>query len=210
MSNALETGHYFVTSLSYVSKPEFLANATVVYDEAVAEQQKLDTGSRDNTIAIQTTDFSTDQRISELTNYIVQTAYNILHTQGYKVDDKVTYFHSMWGQYHEKYSAMPEHVHNDGVQIAGFYFLQCPENGSKMMVHDPRYGKRMVNLPEADPNKVTEATGSLVFTPSAGDMFFTNSWLPHSFSINRSDEAFKLIHFNVSVTQAPVKEAIVV
>ena len=35
---------------------------------------------------------------------------------------------------------------------------------------------------------------SFIFT---GDLFITNSWLPHSFTRNQSEQPFEFIHFNI-------------
>jgi hypothetical protein len=126
------------------------------------------------------------------------------------MDNKETYFHSMWGQQHGKYGNMEEHVHNDGVQLVGFYFLECPENGPRMIVHDPRPGKVQIDMPEADNKKITRATSAVVFNPKPGDLFFTNSWLPHSFTRNGSETPAKFIHINISVRDAQIKKAIVI
>jgi len=99
---------------------------------------------------------------------------------------------------------MEEHIHNDNVQIVGFYFLECPKNCPKLIMHDPRLGKKQISLQEEDTTKVTDATSGIVFEPKPGAMFFTNAWLPHSLTRNASNDPFKFIHFNISVRPAEV------
>ena len=41
------------------------------------------------------------------------------------------------------------------------------------------------------------------FAPEEGQIVFTNSWLPHSFTRNESDKSFIMIHFNLGVTYTP-------
>jgi hypothetical protein len=69
------------------------------------------------------------------------------------------------------------------------------------MVHDPNHAKRQISLPENDMNNLTLASTTVNFAQNikAGDFYFFNSWLPHSFAPNRSTKPFKFIHFNVGV-----------
>ena len=40
------------------------------------------------------------------------------------------------------------------------------------------------------------------FVPKEGQLMFTNSWLPHSFTKNQSKKPIRFIHFNIAVAQA--------
>ena len=151
-----------------------------------------------------------EPKLNDFSMYIASTAWNILNSQGYKVDDKIAYFHSMWGQEHYKSSSMEEHVHNDGVQIVGFYFLDCPENSSMMMFSDPRAGKIQASLMEADPKVISMASTKVGYKPEAGKLYFTNSWLPHAFSRHGNDSPLKFIHFNLSVQLAKQEEPVII
>jgi hypothetical protein len=153
--------------------------------------------------SVMTDNLLTDARTQDFAQYVVGTGWNIMKSQGYDMRKKVTYFHSLWGQQHFKYSNMEEHIHNDGVQLVGFYFLDVPEEGCKLVLHDPRPGKIQISLPEEDISKITEATNSIVFDAKPGTLFFTNSWLPHSFTRNGSDKPVKFIHMNISVKDDP-------
>jgi hypothetical protein len=143
-----------------------------------------------------------DPRLNELGEYILNTAWNILDSQGYKMADKVTYFQSMWGQEHHKHSSMEQHVHNNGSQIVGLYFLECPENPPYLVFTDPRIGKLQLGLQEADPSKISMASDRISFKPEVGQLYFTNAWLSHGFSKNNSKTPFKFVHINIAVQQA--------
>lgn len=199
VQDVLKTENYFASPIYYIDKPEFLESSLVVFDEYVKQ------ACHPNEIypSIMTPNMVHDPRMQGVGNYIVNTSWNILKSQGYAMDKKVTFFHSMWGQNHYKYGAMDEHIHNDNVQIVGFYFLQCPERSPKLIIHDPRLGKRQIGLEEEDRTQVTQATDGVVFAPKPGAMVFTNAWLPHSLTRNGSNESFKFIHFNISVGIAP-------
>jgi len=194
--DTLQTAYYFSSAVHYIEKPEYLQAVTAVFDTH-CKPRKNDVN--DIYPVVMTDNLVAEPTIQDFGSFIVGTAWNILKAQGYAMDNKETYFHSMWGQEHYKYSNMEEHIHPDGVQIVGFYFLQVPEKGSRIVFHDPRTGKKQMSMPEADNTKPTEATDMLVFDPKPGSMYFTNSWLPHSFTRNGSNEAVKFIHFNVSV-----------
>lgn len=208
--DVLKTEQYFATPIYHIEKPDFIETALAAFEDAIGVVNQ----DKENELypSVMTGNMTTDPRMKEFGRYVVGTAWNILKTQGYAMDDKITYFHSMWGQQHYKYGSMEEHIHNDNVQIVGFYFLECPEKGPKMVIHDPRAGKRQVGLAEADMTKVTNASTGIVFSPKPGSLIFANSWLPHSFTRNGSDELSKFIHFNISVGFAPTqqKKAIVV
>jgi hypothetical protein len=45
-----------------------------------------------------------------------------------------------------------------GIQLVGFYFLDLPENSSRLVIHDPRPGKVQIDLPEYDEKNVTFAS----------------------------------------------------
>jgi hypothetical protein len=77
--------------------------------------------------------------------------------------------------------------------------LNIPENSSKLVLHDPKVGKVLVGLKEADIAKATIASNKIAIKPEVGDLIFINSWLNHSFDRHASDEQFKFIHFNISV-----------
>jgi hypothetical protein len=198
--NELETSLYFATPLYSITRSDFTPVVLPVFDEYVKKALEL-TPMNPIHASVMTTDMSQDERLADFRSFILGTAYNILTAQGYKMDNQVPYFHSLWGQEHHKYSDMPEHIHNDSVQLVGFYFLDCPENSSHLVVHDPRYGKRQIDLPQVEPGKITMATSIINFPPQQGMMIFANSWLPHSFSRHAGDKPFKFIHFNISLQQ---------
>jgi uncharacterized protein (TIGR02466 family) len=114
-----------------------------------------------------------------------------------------TYIREMWAQEHAQYQGHDEHVHTHGDQISGFYFVDAPAGASAVAIHDPRAGKLQINLEETDKAVVTDASPSALFIPKPGQMFFINSWLPHSVTRNPSINPTRLVHFNLTVGPAP-------
>jgi hypothetical protein len=84
----------------------------------------------------------------------------------------------------------------------GFYFLEAPEDCSKVVFHDPRAGKPLISWAETDMTQATAASNMINFTPKPGLLMFTNAWLPHSFSRNASEKPIKFIHFNLGLRPA--------
>jgi len=204
----LQTGIYFPSPIYTIKKEEFLNGARAVFNENVApiKKEKKKNGDKLGSQlypVVMTGNLFNDPRIQDLCQYICQTAWNILKSQGFKMDDKATTFTEFWGQEHHKHSAMDEHVHPYGAQIVGFYFIDVPPDSSRVVIHDPRPGKVMAHMPEENMANVTEASNQVNFQPEPGLMMFANSWLPHSFTRHGSLKPLKFIHFNVAVQQAP-------
>jgi hypothetical protein len=74
-----------------------------------------------------------------------------------------------------------------------------PDKACKLVVHDPRPGKVIVNLPEKDASQITLGSHQIVFTPQPGTLILINAWVPHSFTKNMSNESMRFVHMNLSV-----------
>jgi uncharacterized protein (TIGR02466 family) len=204
----LEEMHYFASPVYVVQKTDFLGAVNTVsarYEEASREHKK-----DGKYVNLMTGSYAHEPELEEFSRYVSQTAWNILASQGFAMDQMVTYFTEMWTQEHNQLSTMDTHVHGGGTQISAFYFLDMPVNGSKFVIHDPRPGKVIVNLPETDTSKITLGSHQIVFTPSVGTMIFTNAWLPHSLTKNMSTGPVRFVHMNLSVAAAPEQQEPVV
>lgn len=200
----LQEAGYFQTKIYAVKKPEFLESVRAVSDEYL-EQSKKTMGEGQH-MTVMTSTYAHEESLAKFAEYVSQTAWNILQSQGYAMDNLVTFFNEMWTQEHNAFSDMTYHVHNMGSQISAFYFLDVPQGGCQLLIHDPRPTKMMVILPAADDKVVTEASPHIVFTPEPGTLVFTNAWLPHSFTKNMSLEPTRFVHMNLGVTVAPQVE----
>lgn len=192
MSENIYTFKHFSSEVLYVSKPEFLEQSLQVFNEFV---KKIYEAPDDVYPVTMTALFNADPRIIELNKFIGVTAWDMLYQQGYDMEQYYTNVTELWGQQHYHMSGMDNHSHN--TQISGFYFLEVPEDSSKLLFHDPRSVKNYAGLVERNRNELTPACESIYFEPKPGDMYFTNSWLSHSISRNRSKQPLKVIHFNV-------------
>lgn len=193
----LEQIFYFPSSVYTISKPEFIDSVKEVFDRYIGIA-KLTNPPEDSQATVQTDNFYDVPRISNFLQFLAATAWNILDSQGFDMKNKATYFTEVWGQEHNKTASMDQHIH-PGTQIVGFYFLEVPENSSRIVIHDPRPAKEMCVFGEKETTQVTLASSMVNFEPKEGMIMFTNSWLPHSFSRHKSDKPLKFVHFNLGV-----------
>ena len=197
----LQAFYYFPSGVYVIEKPEFLKDARDACKKAVAKQKKEKKLDEIYPVYMTENLYEYDG-MKEVSNYIAQTAWNILSDQGYAMDNYSTVFTEFWCQEHYKHSAMEQHIHGYGSQIVGFYFTEAPENCSRVVFFDPRAGKVQINIPERDPNVATSGSNMINFIPKPGMMIFTNAWLAHAFTRHAADEPIQFIHFNLSIAAA--------
>ncbi len=182
----------FPSAVARSAHPEFLATAKAVVAEYIARADR-----QDATVCHSEPMF--DERLDDLLMLIAKESFLMLSDQGYNMSHAKTEITEFWSQEFLKNGQHIEHVHALGAQVTGFYFVDVPDDSSNPMVFDPRYGKRQINLPEANRKEVSYASEQVVFEVQEGDLLFFNSWLPHGFTKHLSDKPFRFIHFNVAV-----------
>jgi uncharacterized protein (TIGR02466 family) len=196
----LQVAYHFPCPIYIIERPDFLDAVNVVSEEALAESRKTQSLNEIYPVYM-TGNYFGDPRMAGFSEFVGATAWNILNEQGYAMQDKAVQFTEMWTQEHHKHSAMDAHVHGFGSQIVGFYFLETPEDCSRVVFHDPRAAKVQIDLPEQDMNMATPASKMINFEPKPGMMIFANSWLAHSFTRHAADKPIKFVHFNLNVIQ---------
>lgn len=205
-TNQLQAYYYFPSGVYCIEKTEFLKDAKNACKQAVAKQKKEQ--KLDEIYPVYMTENLFDYKgMDKLAEFIGQTAWNILKEQGYAMENFTMKFSEFWCQEHYKHSSMEQHIHGFGSQIVGFYFVNAPENCSRVVFNDPRSAKVQINLPESDISQATPASNMINFEPKPGLLMFTNAWLPHSFTRHASDKPIQFIHFNLyveQIMQAPV------
>lgn len=192
---------HFASVIYTIKKPDFLNEVGSAVTESM-DRAKAARPLNEVYPVYMTDTLSGNTKTAKLEQFIAESAWAILNDQGYMMDAFETFVSEFWAQEHHKHSGMEQHVHPYGVALSGFYFIKAPENGCMVEIHDPRPGKVQASLPLRDPSKVTQSNNSLLIKPEPGLVVFTNSWLPHSFTRNASDEPVTFIHFNVSVRLA--------
>jgi len=196
----LTVENHFACPIYIADRLEFLNSVNLVSEESLEHFRSQPV----NEIypVIMSNNYYEDLRVADFTSFISFTAWNILNDQGYAMHDKVMAFTEMWTQEHHKHSAMEQHTHGYGAQIVGFYFLEVPPNSSRIVFHDPRIAKTMVDLPQQDSNMATTASQMINFQPRPGMFIFTNAWLAHSFTRHADEQPIKFVHFNLAVQLA--------
>jgi hypothetical protein len=198
-----------IESLSYFASPVFKINMSKYVDivrevgEEAMEVLPEDIEVSELYPSKQSVSFQGHPKIQDFGQRVIQIAWEILRMQGYDMEKFNTVYESMWLQEHHKMSAMEQHVHNGGIQLVGFYFLDLPENSSRLVFHDPRPGKVQIDLPEKNVKDVTFGTQMINFEPKVGDLFFAPAWLPHSFTRHGNDEMLRFVHINVVTQYVP-------
>ena len=200
VQNQLQVAYHFPCPIYIIERPDFLEVVNQVSEEGLENQRKTQELNEIYPV-VMSGNYCDDSRINSFAEFVGATAWNILNEQGYAMQDKLVSFTEMWTQEHHKHSAMDQHVHGFGSQIVGFYFLETPENCSRVVFHDPRAGKTQIDLPEQDMNMATPASKMINFEPKPGMMIFSNSWLAHSFTRHAADKPIKFVHFNLTVIQ---------
>lgn len=198
----LQVAYHFPSAMYIIERPDFLDAVNTVSEEQLEAQRKERKLDEIYPVYMSGNYFA-DPRMAGFSEFVGATAWNILAEQGYAMQDKVVQFMEMWTQEHHKHSAMDQHVHGFGSQIVGFYFLETPENCSRVVFHDPRAAKVQIDLPEQDMNMATPASKMINFTPKPGMFIFANAWLAHSFTRHAAELPIKFVHFNLSVQMAP-------
>ena len=193
----IEIIQLFPTVVYKASFPEHIDNVR----EASIDAQIVESPSNELYPAIMSADITHDERVYDFAKEVIQQAYNIIASQGYDMHGKQTVFQSMWMQEHHKYSGMEQHVHNNGVYLVAFYFLDMPEGSSSLRLHDPRSGKIQTDIKQDTFNEYTSPYAGI--EAKAGDLIITNAWLPHSFTRHNNDEPLRFVHINIAVVDAP-------
>ena len=189
---------YFPCPIYIAHKPEFLETVNIVSEEYLANSREEHQTNPIYPVCMSGS-YHGDPRITEFAKSIGEMAWSILDSQGYDMSSFSVGFSEMWTQEHHTQSGMEQHVHGYGAQIVGFYFLETPENCSRVVFHDPRPGKVMIDLPQKDISQATVASQMINFEPKPGLIIMSNSWLSHSFTRNASDKPVKFVHFNLHV-----------
>ena len=202
MSDQLNAEFYFPCPIYSIDKKEFLSSVAEVSEENLLIA-RADHPLDDIYPVYMTGSFYNDPRLKEFSDYVGQTAWNILNEQGYDVSHYLLTFSEMWTQEHYRHSSMEQHVHGGGSQIVGFYFIETPEDCSRVLFHDPRAGKVQIDLPQKDISSATIASQMINFTPRPGLLMFAPAWMAHSFTRHGADTPIKFVHFNLYAQYSP-------
>jgi uncharacterized protein (TIGR02466 family) len=198
----LDQFHYFATPVYITQQPQFLEVVKAIAADSITQVHGDKKPDKIHPVRM-SGNMLEDERIAPFAEFIANTAWNVLASQGFAMEGFSTSFTELWCQEHFQTSSMDYHAHAGGNFIVGFYFLDVPEGAPPVVIHDPRPGRVMLSLPEADPSQATLASTMINFKPQPGMMMFAPAWLAHSFGRNASKKPFRFVHFNLTVQQTP-------
>jgi uncharacterized protein (TIGR02466 family) len=166
--------------------------------EAIESNKKYFINNKDFGFAHHSSFLMNDTNFLNFIQIICKKSYDILDKQGYDLKDYSLAVRELWVQEFSKEGGgyHNTHTHWNG-HVSGFYFLKCSDKTSYPIFHDPRPGKLMIQLPEKDNKKITDASENITFKPKPGMFIFFNSYLGHEFVVDHGIEPFRFIHFNI-------------
>ena len=112
-----------------MDKEEFLSSVAEVSEEYLV-QARADHPLDDIYPVYMTGSFYNDPRIKEFSDYVGQTAWNILNEQGYDVGHYLLTFSEMWTQEHYRHSSMEQHIHGSGSGGTSGTVFSTPNSGN--------------------------------------------------------------------------------
>lgn len=198
----LDQFHYFATPVYITQQPQFLDVVKAIAADSLTQVHGDKKPDKIHPVRM-SGNMLEDERIAPFAEFIANTAWNILASQGFAMDGFSTSFTELWCQEHYQTSSMEYHTHPGGNFLVGFYFLDVPDGAPPVVIHDPRPGRVMLSLPEADPSQATLSSTMINFKPQPGMVMFAPAWLAHSFGRNASKKPFRFVHFNLTVQQTP-------
>jgi uncharacterized protein (TIGR02466 family) len=201
-SASLDQFHHFATPVYIIQQPQFLDVVRAIAADSITQVHGDKKPDKIHPVRM-SGNMLEDERIAPFAEFIANTAWNILSSQGFAMEGFSTSFTELWCQEHFQTSSMDYHNHPGGNFIVGFYFLDVPEGAPTLVIHDPRPSRIMLNLPEIDPSQATLASTMVNFKPQPGVVMFAPAWLAHSFGRNASKKPFRFVHFNLTVQQTP-------
>jgi hypothetical protein len=192
----------FQTRLFLTKEPEFLIKIRKLAQSHLQKIKSKDTFYNIYPV-YQTGSILEDQEADNFCSFVLQSAATIIDSQGYDLSNHKLIFKEAFVQEHHKGSGHERHFHSGSV-ITGFYFLKVPQDSFEVIFYDPRPAKEFLSFfPEKDENQITSVSNSIYFTPEEGMFIFSDSWLHHSFTKNRSNDPVVMVHFSItsSMTQ---------
>lgn len=193
----LNPNFHFTSVIYNYYKPDWVESTLNICQPYIDEVKEKNTQYKKIFPVWQTDNLQSVEDLKYFTEFVLQASQSILDSQGYDLSKHELYFDELWAQEVHTYGHHSRHEHPN-CHISGFYFLECPNEGIFPIFFDPRPGKSMTDLPEKNVNDITLASQMCNYKPVSGMFIFFNSYLPHMFQLNGSDQPCKFIHFNLA------------
>jgi uncharacterized protein (TIGR02466 family) len=190
----MEKLNFFTSTIYVKEKKEWLDHLNNSCDKYIDQDYiKNNFGVSSHSINL-----SHDVNFKEFIFFICKTGIDILKEQGYNTDIYSLIVSELWVQEFSKKGGgnHNSHMHSNN-HISGFYFLKCSEKTSFPVFHDPRYVKKALQLIEKNNEDITSASEKISIKVNPGDFVFFNSYMDHEFVVDKGEEPFRFIHFNL-------------
>lgn len=163
----------------------------------------LDAVRGQSTFLCQSAFLGHEPTLRELSDYLLVSAVEILRGQGYATDRYDFHVSGLWAQEVGGGAGTNVHIHRNS-QIAGWFFLETPENGAFPVYHDTRMNKAIVELDRAPSDEIENATSEIQFNNlKPGSVLFANSWMQHQLIGGNSQQPTRCVHFIIAHKERP-------
>jgi|TARA_R100001460_G_scaffold12217_1_gene28199 uncharacterized protein (TIGR02466 family) len=200
----MEIHNYFQTPIWVEQKPEFVKSLDKASNKYIKEARNRNKTHIKNYgdfgLSHHSTPLTRDNNFLDFRDYVGQKAWDFLDWQGFDMSEYTTMFTEMWVQEFAKKGGGHHSAHIHWNQhVSGFYFLKCSNKTSYPIFHEPRTGARATKL-KMKPSKDKEIPYSIEninYYPQPGSLLIFPGYLEHEFSLDRGQEPFRFIHFNI-------------
>ena len=200
----MEIHNYFQTPIWVEQKPEFVKSLDKASNKYIKEARNRNKTHIKNYgdfgLSHHSTPLTRDNNFLDFRDYVGQKAWDFLDWQGFDMSEYTTMFTEMWVQEFSKKGGGHHSAHIHWNQhVSGFYFLKCSDKTSYPIFHEPRTGARATKL-KMKPSKDKEIPYSIEninYYPQPGSLLIFPGYLEHEFSLDRGQEPFRFIHFNI-------------
>jgi len=203
MSSTIEPTFLFASPVYIFSRPEWIKPLIKKTDPYIKEAKKRNKDlikkfKSDFGLSHHSTTLLADNVFDDFQKFVGQSSANILNSQGFNLTNHTLVFTELWVQeFAEKGGGHHvSHIHYNN-HISGFYFLKSSKNTSRPYFDDPRPGALMSKLPEQKQERSSLASPQINFPPTPGNFMFFNSYMPHGFHVDRGNDRFRFIHWNM-------------
>lgn len=190
----MQESHFFISPIYILEKKEWLNHL----NESCEKYINQDYIKNNFGVSHHSTTLTHDDNFKEINMFICKTGMNILNEQGYNMNIYSLIISELWVQEFSKKGGghHNSHIHSNN-HISGFYFLKCSEKTSFPVFYDPRHVKRALQLPEKNLDNITLASEKIAMKVQPGTFVFFNSYMEHEFVVDKGEEPFRFIHFNL-------------
>jgi hypothetical protein len=219
MSN-FNSSIYFGTPVWTNEVPEFLTPINKLCDKYIKQAKKdlLPTIKERNKnfkrklgdfgLSNHSTSINQDPEAKAFTEYCGNRSYEFLDWCGFDLRNHSLHYTEMWVQEFSRKGGGYHNTHVHGNQhVTGFYFLKASEKTSMPVLHDPRPGAVMTQLPQKEGTKITYANEAVHYKVKPGTMVIIPGYTPHQYPVDMGVEPFRFIHWNIQCVLKNISNA---